>query len=115
MSMSSPRKKEERSMTKQHNIQASDTSTMEVPSAWQQAYLAGTGTVGASWLNFMGERFHAYAHVIDDISHCHDLNEAWRIQSAFGQETARAYGEQAAKLSSMVLKAANGDIDKPAT
>jgi hypothetical protein len=96
-------------MTKQSNTQAPDAPTKVMPAEWQQAYLASASAVGTSWLDFLGGRFHAYAHAIDDISHCHDLNEAWRVQAAFGQETVKAYGEQAAKLGSMMLKATNGD------
>lgn len=71
---------------------------------WQQAYLSTATALGASWCDFVGERFHAYAHIIDDISHCHDLGEAWQIQSAFGQQTARAYSQQATKLGGLMLK-----------
>lgn len=85
-----------------------------MPSEWQQAYLAGASAIGTSWLDFMGERFHAYAHAIDDISHCHDLNEAWQVQSTFGRETAKVYSEQVAKLSGMMLKATNGDAGETA-
>lgn len=95
-------------MTKQSNTQTPDAATTVMPAEWQQAYLASASAVGTSWLDFMGERLHAYAHAIDDISHCHDLNEAWRVHATFGQETVEAYGEQAAKLGSMVLKVTNG-------
>lgn len=96
-------------MAKQTATSAQDISQTMMSPDWQQAYLANVSEAGASWLDFMGERFHAYAHVIDNISHCHDLNEAWRIQSTFGQETAKAYTEQVAKLGGMILKVANGD------
>lgn len=96
-------------MTKQTITSSQDVYQAMMSSDWQQAYLTGVSAAGASWLDFMGERFHAYAHMIDDISHCHDLNEAWQIQSTFGQETAKAYGEHASKLGSMILKTTNGD------
>ena len=96
-------------MTKQSNTQTPNAAKTVMPTEWQQAYVASASAVGTSWLDFIGERFHAYAHAIDDISHCHDLNEAWRVQATFGQETVKAYGEQAAKLGSMALKAANRD------
>ncbi len=95
-------------MTKQANTQTLETAGTMMPSEWQQAYLAGATALGTSWLGFMGARFQAYAHAIDDISHCHDLNEAWRVQSAFGQETAKAYTEQVAKLGGMIVKGTNG-------
>lgn len=100
---------EERSMTKKTITETTEAMNAEMPSDWQQVYLTSASVVGTSWLDFMGERFHAYAHAIDDISHCHDLNEAWRVHTAFGQETVKAYGEQAAKLGSMMLEATNGD------
>lgn len=96
-------------MTKQSNTQTPDAAKTVMPTEWQQAYLASASAVGTSWLDFMSGRFHAYAYAIDDIGHCHDLNQAWRVQATFGQETVEAYGEQAAKLGSMVLKATNGD------
>ena len=95
-------------MTKQSNTQTPDAAKTSMPAGWPQAYLASAGAMGASWLDFLGERCHAYAHAIDDISHCHDLNEAWRVQTTFSQETVKAYGEHAAKLGGMMLKAANG-------
>jgi hypothetical protein len=64
--------------------------------------------LGAAWYDFVGERFYAYAYVIDDVSHCHDLNEAWKAQASFGQETFKAYSDQAAKVSSPIKKAASG-------
>ncbi|MGI9503265.1 MAG: hypothetical protein ACR2RE_09445 [Geminicoccaceae bacterium] len=96
-------------MSKQATTSTQDMPRMVMSSDWQQAYLASVGAAGASWLDFVGERFHAYAHVIDDISHCHDLNEAWQIQSTFGQETAKAYREQATKFGGLILKVANGN------
>lgn len=101
-------------MTKPSHTPAPETTGTMMPTDWQRAYLASASAVGTAWLDFMGERFHAYAHVIDDISHCHDLGEAWQVQSAFGQQTAKAYSEQAAKLGGMMLKAANGSADKTA-
>lgn len=99
-------------MTKTTSTQTSDAPTTAMPAEWQQAYLESASAVGTSWLDFMGERFHAYAHAIDDISHCHDLNEAWRVQATFGQQTAKAYGEQAAKLGSVMLKATYDGMSK---
>ncbi len=96
-------------MTKKTLTETNEATGTGMPSDWQQAYLANASAVGSSWLDFMGERFHAYAHAIDDISHCHDLNEAWRVQATFGQETVNAYSEQAARLGSMVQKATNGN------
>lgn len=101
-------------MTKSSNAQTPNASITAIPTDWQQAYLATASAVGTSWCDFMGERFHAYAHMLDDIGHCHDLNEAWRVQSTFGQQTAKAYSEQAAKLGGMVLKATNGDTGETA-
>jgi len=94
-------------MTK--TTKTSDAPMTAMPAAWQQAYLERASAVGTSWLDFMGERFQAYVHAIDDISHCDDLNEAWRVRATFGQEMVKAYSEQAAKLGSMMLKATNGD------
>ncbi len=99
-------------MTKPTVTSTQDIYPKMMPPEWQQAYLEGMSTASTTWLDFMGERFHAYAHVIDDISHCHDLNEAWRIQSTFGQETAKAYTEQAAKLGGMVLRVTSGDNEE---
>ena len=96
-------------MTKQSNTQTPNAAKTATPGEWQQACLASARIVGTSWLDFMGERFQAYVHAIDEFSHCHDLNEAWRVQATFGQETIKAYGAQATKLGSMVLKATDGD------
>lgn len=101
-------------MTKNMTAQTPKIPETAVPSDWQQAYLESASMVGATWLGFMGERFHAYAHVVDDIGHCHDLNEAWRVQSAFSQETAKAYTEQAAKLGGKMLEATNGGTGEAA-
>ena len=82
---------------------------------WQQAYMGTAAALGASWCDFVGERFHAYAHMIDDVAHCHDLNEAWKVQSTFGQQAFRAYSDQAQKVSGLVMQAAKGDgaVAKP--
>ena len=76
---------------------------------WSQAYMATAAALGASWCDFMGERFHAYAHVIDDVRRCHDLNEAWKLQTTFGQQTFKAYSDQAAKVGGMVMRAAKSN------
>lgn len=96
-------------MTKKTNTQTTEATGTAMPADWQQSYLASASAVGTSWLDFMGERFQAYALAMDDISHCHDLNEAWRIQATFGQQTVKAYTERAAKLGGMMLKATNGE------
>ena len=95
-------------MTK--TTKTSDAPMTAMPAAWQQAYLVRASAVGTSWLDFMGKSFQAYVHAIDDISHCEDLNEAWRVRATFGQQMVKAYSEQAAKLGSMMmLKTTNGD------
>ncbi len=76
---------------------------------WSQAYVTAAAALGTSWCDFVGERFHAYAHVIDDVSHCHDLNEAWKAQASFGQQTLKAYSEQAAKVGSLMMQAVKAD------
>jgi hypothetical protein len=76
---------------------------------WQQPYLASAAALGASWCDFVGERFHAYAHMIDDVSHCQDLNDAWKVQTTFGQQTFKAYSEQAAKVGGLMTEAAKGN------
>jgi hypothetical protein len=50
--------------------------------------------------------------VIDDVSHCHDLNEAWEAQASFSQQTFKAYGDQAARVGGLMMQAANGNGDK---
>ena len=83
------------------NENATETATAD----WQEAYMSTAAALGASWYDFVGERFHAYAHVIDDVSHCHDLNEAFKVQADFGQQTFKAYSDQAAKISGLVMQA----------
>jgi hypothetical protein len=78
---------------------------------WSRAYLATAAALGTAWCDFVGERFHAYAHVIDDVSHCHGLDEAWKLQATFGRETFKAYSEQTAKVSGLIMSAANGKGD----
>ena len=89
-----------------HNQQSIETQAF---ADWSQAYMTTAAALGASWCDFVGERFHAYAHVIDDVSHCHDLNEAWKAQASFGQETFNAYSDQAAKVSGLMMQAAKAN------
>lgn len=97
-------------MTKTSTNRAHEADETMDAGEWQQAYMASAVAVGASWCDFMGERFQAYAHVIDDVSHCHDLGEAWQLQTNFGQETVKAYSDQAARLSSLLMRAAKGEV-----
>lgn len=92
------------STTRNHRSTAS-----EAPADWPQAYMATAAALGATWCDFMGKRIQAYAHVIDDVSHCHDLNDAWKVQATFGQQTFKAYSDQAARVSGLVMQAAKGD------
>ena len=94
----------QKSTTQPH--QATDSQPM---AEWSQAYLETAGALGASWYDFVGKRFHAYAHVIDDVSHCHDLNEAWKAQASYGKQTIKAYSDQAAKVSGLMMQAAKGN------
>jgi hypothetical protein len=79
---------------------------------WQQAYVETTAALGASWCDFVGERFHAYAHAIDEVSHCQDFSEAFKLQSTFGEQTLKAYSDQAARLSGLMMEAAKGNGKK---
>ncbi len=88
------------------NHQATETQPL---ADWSQAYMTTAVALGASWCDFVGERFHAYAHVIDDASHCHDLNEAWKAQASFGQQTFTAYSDQAAKVGDLMMQAAKAN------
>lgn len=92
------------------SIQQTDPSTgSQQVTDWSKAYMATAAALGASWCDFVGERFHAYAHAIDDVTHCHDLDEALKVQTSFGQQTFKAYSEQAAKVSSLMMSVANGE------
>ena len=93
-------------MTQKSTTQNYKTTETQPLADWSQAYMATATALGASWCDFVGERFHAYAHVIDDVSRCHDLNEAWNAQTSFGQQTFQAYSDQAAKVSSLMMQAA---------
>ncbi|NJO37633.1 MAG: hypothetical protein HC871_08435 [Rhizobiales bacterium] len=95
-------------MTTKPVIQSGKSDGDDVRSEWQQAYLATAAALGASWCDFMGERFHAYAHAIDEASHCHDLKDLWQVQASFGQATVKAYGDQAGKLGGLMMRTANG-------
>lgn len=75
---------------------------------WQQSYMETAAALGASWCDFVGERFHAYAHVIGNVSHCQDLSDALKLQSNFGQQTWKAYSDQAVKVSGLVMEATTG-------
>ncbi len=101
-------------MTQKSTTQRHQTTETQPLADWSQAYMTTAAALGASWCDFVGERFHAYAHTIDDVSHCHDLNEAWSAQASFGQQTFKAYSDQAAKVSSLMMQAAkaNGAIAK---
>jgi hypothetical protein len=72
----------------------------------QGACMTTAAALGASWCDFVGERFHAYAHVIDDVSHCHDLTETLKVQSSFGQQSWEAYRDQAARVSGLMIATA---------
>lgn len=46
----------------------------------QQNYFSTAYAVDAELCHFMSQRFFdAYAHIIDDLRHCQDLGEAWRL------------------------------------
>ena len=96
-------------MTKKSTTQSRHSIEAQPLADWQQAYMATAAALGASWCDFVGERFHAYAHIIDDVSHCHDLNDAWKVQTTFGQQTFKAYSDQAAKVRSLLTEAAKGN------
>ena len=87
------------------------TDTGKLAAGWQDAqqnYLSTATAMSAEWCHFMGQRFEAYAHIFDDMSHCHDLNEAWRLQSDFGTKTLKAYTSEAAKLNGLIAQATKG-------
>ncbi len=96
-------------MTQKSTTQNHQTTETQPFTDWSQAYMATAAALGASWCDFVGERYHAYAHVIDDVSHCHDLNEAWSAQASFGQQTFKAYSDQAAKVSGLMMQAAKAN------
>lgn len=79
------------------------------PAEWQQAYVASAVALGASWCNFMGARFQAYAQAIDDVSHCRDMDDVWQTQVAFGQRTIEAYSDEASRLGGLLMNAAKGE------
>ncbi|MGI9437617.1 MAG: hypothetical protein ACR2Q4_22775 [Geminicoccaceae bacterium] len=76
----------------------------------QLAYISTASAVGAELCHFMSRRMNAYAHIIDDFSHCQGLEEAWRLEADFGQQTFKAYGDKVAKLSEIMMRASNGDV-----
>ena len=96
-------------MTQKSTTQPQQTTEAQPLAEWSQTYMETAAALGTSWCDFVGERFHAYAHVIDDVSHCHDLNEAWNAQARFGQQTFKAYSDQAAKVGSLMIQAAKGN------
>lgn len=96
-------------MTQKPMAQTGKTTETPTSPDWQEAYMSTAAALGASWCDFVGERFHAYAHVIDDVSHCHDLNEAFKVQASFGQKTFKAYSDQTAKVSGLMMRATKGD------
>ena len=96
-------------MTQKSTTQTQPTTEAQPLAQWSQAYIETAAALGASWYDFVGERFHAYAHVIDDVSHCHDLNEAWKAQASFSQQTFKAYSDQAAKVSGLMMQATKGN------
>jgi hypothetical protein len=92
-------------MTDPASEQQAETSSPALPAGWRRACLEPAGIIGRSWWDFVGDRLQAYATTIDDLGHCQELNDAWRVQSTFGRETIEAWSEQAAKLGDMMLKA----------
>ena len=95
-------------MTQKSRSQSENLTDAATISDWQETYMSNIAALGASWCDFMGSRFHAYAHMIDDDSHCHDLSEAWTVQTTFGQQTFKAYSDQAAKVGGLMMEAAKG-------
>lgn len=88
--------------------------TEEMPAYLQQAqlmYISAASAIGVELCHFMSRRLNAYAHIIDDFSHCEDLEEILRLETDFGQQTLKAYSDEAAKLSEIVMKSANGDAE----
>ncbi|NJO36810.1 MAG: hypothetical protein HC871_03245 [Rhizobiales bacterium] len=77
----------------------------------QLMYISAASAIGAELCHFMSRRLNAYAHIIDDFSHCGDLEEVWRLETDFGQQTLKAYSDEAAKLSEIVMKSANGHAE----
>ena len=96
-------------MTENTTTQIHQTTGSQPDSDWQQACMMATVELGVSWCDFLGQRFQAYAHMLDDVSHCHDLNDAWTVQTMFGQQTLKAYQAQAAKFSDLMMQAATGE------
>ncbi|MEM8948673.1 MAG: phasin family protein [Pseudomonadota bacterium] len=99
-------------MTQKSTTQPNQATEVQALAEWSQAYMETAAALSAAWYDFVGERCHAYAHVIDDVSHCHDLNEAWKAQASFGKETFKAYRNQAAKVSDLMMQVANGSGGK---
>ncbi len=96
-------------MTQKSTTQTHQATEAQPMTEWSQAYRETAAALGASWCDFAGERFHAYAHAIDDVSHCDDLNEAWKAQASFGQQTFKAYTDQAAKVGSLMMRVAKAN------
>ena len=83
----------------------------DVSALWQRApqnYFSTANAIGAELCHFMSQRFDAYARVFDDLSHCQDLGEAWRLQSEFGEQMFKVYSDEAAKLGGLMVQATNG-------
>ena len=96
-------------MTQEATTRNLGSAASKAYAEWPQAYMTNAAALGASWCDFVGQRFQAYAHVIDDVSHCHDLNDAWKVQATFGQQTFKAYSDQAARVSGLVMQVAKGN------
>lgn len=99
-------------MTKKANMQVQDMP--DFLQHTQHMYFSAAGAIGAELCHFMSQRVVAYAHIIEDFSHCHNLEEAWRLESDFSQQTFNAYSDETAKLSEIMIQAANGDAGSTA-
>lgn len=42
---------------------------------------------GDELCHFMSRRLNAYSNIIDDFGHCEDLEEVWRLETGFDQQT----------------------------
>ena len=89
----------------------------DVSALWQRAqqnYFLTANAIGAELCHFMSQRFDAYARIIDDLSHCQDLGEAWRLQSEYGEQMFKVYSDEAAKLGGLMVQATNGGASNSA-
>lgn len=87
------------------------TGSNSAPDMWleaQEAYFSGANALATEVFDFMGQRYKAYAEVMEALPQCQSIGDFWQLEVGFGQATVKAYGDEATKFGALLLHAGNG-------